>query len=90
MEERKKDTHTVTVDNRESITITGVNDVLSFDEETITAETELGSIMVKGEALHVTRLDLERGLLSVEGEITSFEYSEGTLKKGSFLSHIFK
>lgn len=91
MEDKKRDSHCITLEDRESISITGVNEVLSFDEETVAAETTMGMITVKGEALHVTGLDLEKGLLNVEGEITGFEYSEsGFGKKGSFLSHIFK
>lgn len=92
MEDKIKNGHSVTLENRESISLTGVTDVLSFDEESITADTEMGALMIKGEELHVTRLDLERGILAVDGEITSLEYNDGGFgkRKTSMFSRIFK
>lgn len=85
--------HSVTMENRERISITGVIDVLSFDEESIVADTDLGVMMIKGMNLHVNRLNLEEGQLMIDGEVDSLEYSEGTgfgKSKGSLFSKIFK
>lgn len=85
--------HSVTMENRERIEITGVIDVLSFDEESICADTQMGVLILRGVNLHVSKLNLEDGLLLIDGEIDSLEYSEDnglTKGKGSLFSKIFK
>lgn len=84
--------HKVTMTNRRSCIINGVNDVLSFDIHEILLETEQGMLMIKGDDLHVSRLTLEKGEVDVDGKIDSFTYSDvsGTShKSGSFLSKLF-
>jgi sporulation protein YabP len=94
MVEEKKSAfkHQLTIDRRASISITGVVDVISFDEETIIAETEMGVLVIKGVNLHVNRLQLDSGDLSVDGEISSVAYEDsgGFGKKTSMLSKLFK
>lgn len=95
MEDRKigGGKHNVTMESREHISITGVLDVLSFDEESIVADTDMGILTMKGMNLHVNKLNLEEGQLVVDGEIDSLEYSDGNTfskGKGSLLSKIFK
>ncbi len=85
--------HTVVLDKRRSATITGVIDVVSFDDETIIAETEMGMLILKGINLHVNKLNLENGELSVDGEFISLLYEEqsGFPKgKSSFFGRLFK
>ena len=69
-------THKVTMTNRRTCTINGVNDVLSFDIHEILLETEQGMLMIKGDELHVNRLTLEKGEVDVDGKIDSFTYSD--------------
>lgn len=95
MEDRKigSGKHSITMENREHISITGVNDVLSFDEESIVADTDMGIVMIKGMNLHVNKLNLEDGQLVIDGEMDSLEYSESnsfSKGKGSLLSKIFR
>ena len=85
--------HSVLMENRERLTISGVVDVLSFDEETIVSDTEQGVIVIHGVDLHVTRLNVETGDLYIDGEIDSIEYQREdafSKNKGSILSRIFK
>lgn len=85
--------HKVTMTNRRSCSINGVNDVLSFDIHEILLETEQGMLMIKGDDLHVSRLTLEKGEVDVDGRIDSFTYSEaaGSGHKGeSFLTKLFR
>ena len=92
-EERKKDTrHRMILEDRERMSITGVIDVLSFDEESIIAETEKGMLILRGNNMHVGKLNLDEGEVSVDGLIDTIEYSEGGNSKGknSFLNRIFK
>ncbi len=68
--------HTLTLEERSRLTVTGVTDVPSFCEETITAEVEGGAVTIAGEGLHISRLSLSEGVLSVEGRVTALEYSD--------------
>ncbi len=85
--------HKVTMSNRRTCSITGVNDVLSFDVHEILLETEQGMLMIKGQELHVSRLSLDKGEVDVDGRIDSLTYSDaaGAVGKSeSLLSRLFR
>ena len=85
--------HSVVMTERENISVTGVIDVISFDEETIIAETEAGALILRGKDLHVNGLSLEKGELDIDGHIDSLAYEDQSnygKNKTSFLSKIFK
>lgn len=86
-------THKVTMSNRRTCSITGVNDVLSFDVHEILLETEQGMLMIKGQEMHVSRLSLDKGEVDVDGRIDSFTYSDvagAPGKSESLLSRLFR
>ena len=68
--------HKLMLTNRRTCTISGVNDVLSFDVNEILLETEQGMLMIKGNELHVSRLSLDKGEVDIDGRIDSLTYSE--------------
>lgn len=85
--------HKVNLNARKSATITGVNDVLSFDAGEVLLETEAGILMLRGTDLHVNRLTLEKGEVDVDGKIDSLTYSDTNTygKSGeSLISRLFK
>ncbi|MCD7835404.1 MAG: sporulation protein YabP [Lachnospiraceae bacterium] len=85
--------HKVTMTNRKTCTLNGINDVLSFDIHEILLETEQGMLMIKGDELHVNRLTLDKGEVDVEGKIDSLTYSDvsGSGQKGeSLLTRLFR
>lgn len=85
--------HRVIIEQRGACSVTGVLDVISFDEECVVADTESGVIVIKGVNLHVSSLNLDNGGLDVEGELDSITYEDqgGFGKnKASFFSKIFK
>ena len=85
--------HKVTMLNRRTCSINGVNDVLSFDIHEILLETEQGMMMIKGDDLHVNRLTLEKGEVDIDGKVDSITYSDvaGTGSKSeSLLSRLFR
>lgn len=85
--------HKVTMTNRRTCTINGVNDVLSFDVHEILLETEQGMLMIKGDELHVNRLTLDKGEVDIDGKIDSFTYSDvagNGHKNESLLSKLFR
>ena len=82
-EKRITSKHRIVMEKRENIEITGVLDVISFDEETIIVDTEMGVLIMRGAGLHVNKLSLEAGELEVDGEIVSLNYEDQTgYKKG--------
>ena len=81
MEEKQhKAVHKLQLTDRREGNITGVKDVQSFDEKEISLVTEEGILLVKGEELHVTRLDLEKQEVDIGGKVDSLIYSQGTTK----------
>lgn len=87
----EKPEHKVVIDNRESISFSGVKDVGDFTEEQIQVYTVKGGCTVKGKGLKVQKLDLEAGLAAVEGNIISLVYSDKKNKEDlSLLGKIFK
>jgi sporulation protein YabP len=61
--------------------LSGVEDVVSFDENGAVLRTVLGMLAVDGENLHVVKLDLAGGNVSIEGKVNGFFYADGTAKK---------
>ena len=85
--------HKLTMVNRSSCTITGLQDVVSFDENQIVLDTDMGLLTMKGKDLHVSRLTLEKGEVDVDGTIDSLVYSGGGgggRSGASLLSRLFK
>ena len=80
------------LENRNKLNISGVNDVLSFDDQIVMVDTELGLLTVKGENLRITKLSLDTAEVIVEGEISCLSYSDSKQEKsnGTLLSKIFK
>lgn len=83
------------LENREKLNISGVKDVLSFDDQMVILETELGLLTIKGENLRINKLSIDTSDVSIDGKVNTLIYSEGTSGKGvgksnSFLSKLFK
>ena len=80
------------LENREKLSISGVLDVLSFDDQIVILETELGLLTVKGENLRINKLSIDTSEVIVEGDISYLAYSDKENKenKTSFMSKIFK
>ncbi|MGI6697293.1 MAG: sporulation protein YabP [Clostridiales bacterium] len=74
MEEKK---HSITLEDRNLLFISGVKDIYSFDENRVVLETTLGTLTVTGEGLQINKLSIDDGSLKVKGSITSCIYSEG-------------
>lgn len=79
----------VVIENRGKITVSGVNDVESFDSECIVIYTCLGQLTVRGSGLKITGLENETGVLTAEGSIYGIVYTNDKAKSG-FLGKIFK
>ena len=86
MNENIKGKHSFSSSGREGIDVSGVSDVVSFDENGVVMETELGSLAVEGEGLHVKVLNVDAGQVTVEGRINGVYYFESSprQRKGLF------
>jgi sporulation protein YabP len=82
--------HNLVLEDRRMLTVSGVSDVDSFDEETVVVFTDLGELTVRGTNLHINRLSVEVGELTVEGNIAALIYSDETPKSGGFFSKVFR
>lgn len=82
--------HCIHIDNRGLISVTGVKDVLSFNESDIMLVTEAGELSIEGNELHITKLNLDDGQVVVEGELIALEYSNAATVKGGIFSRMFK
>ena len=69
----------VILENRKKLTLTGIKDVLSFDDEIVIVESELGLLNIKGADLRVNKISVETGDVIVEGTIRAIEYSDKDL-----------
>ena len=97
MEERKNINsnaiQNLILENRSKLSVSGVLDVLSFDDQIVIIETELGLLTIKGETLRINKLSIDTSEVIVEGQIDSISYSSKDLNKKSnesFLGKIFK
>ena len=77
--------HNVIMENRKKLTITGIREIDSFNEQLIEAVTEMGALTIKGENLHINKLNKETKEAVIDGKISSFSYSEQKRKSGASL-----
>jgi sporulation protein YabP len=93
VEEKKmiKKVHNIILEDRRALTVSGVSDVDSFDEEAVVLFTELGELTVRGSAMHMNKLNVESGEVSIEGNIEQLSYrDESPRSTGGFIGRIFR
>ena len=81
--------HRLTLTGRETLTVSGVEDVERFDETGIVMSTSAGTLVVTGEDLHIGKLSLDGGELHVDGRIDSVTYEDEGRSQGGFFSRLF-
>ncbi|WP_405343689.1 YabP/YqfC family sporulation protein [Ruminococcus sp.] len=87
-ENRMKKPHILTLDNRKLLTLSGVEDVSGFDEQTINVKLSDATLVVKGTGLHISKLSLESGDVVIDGMISSLQYLGAS--SGSLRSRLFR
>ena len=80
--------HKLTLSERKSLTMTGVTEVVSFDETAVVLRTSLGMLTVHGQGLQLKMLSPEGGEVAVEGTVAAFIYEEPR-KSGGMLRRLF-
>lgn len=85
------DNQEISIKDRESIYISGVKKIISFDDESFLLETIFGPLEIKGANLEIIKLDTIQGLISIKGMINSLLYlNEEGKKENGMLSKLFK
>ena len=74
--------HKLTLNERKNLSVTGVTEVVSFDEQIVSLETVCGGMTVSGDGLHISVLNVEEGLVALDGKIDSIEYEDTVASEG--------
>ncbi len=80
--------HKLSLNSREHLTMSGVTEVVRFDEETVVLKTSQGLLNVHGQGLQLKNLSLEGGQVAVEGTVDALIYE--TIRPASGLRRLFK
>lgn len=73
--------HSVTINERKNIVISGVKKIDSFDDEEFLLETSMGFLIIKGVGLEIIKLDTYQGNVSIKGKVNSINYLENNKKE---------
>ncbi len=83
--------HNIIMESRAKISLTGVEDIESFDENCVVIFTSKGSLAVRGSELRLEKLSLDSGEVVIEGTIDSLEYEDDAHhSEGGFFSRLFR
>ncbi len=88
--EQSGEAHELTLLNRKRLNMSGIKEVISFNENQIQIETVQGSCLIKGTNLNIHQLSLENGRLVVTGEIITIDYAFKQNKGKNLINRIFK
>ena len=80
--------HLLSLQGREKLSLTGVEYVSGFDESLVVLSTGLGALTVRGEGLHIERIDLDAGQLELRGRVQELSYDESA-PSGSLWQRLF-
>ena len=81
----------IQLENRKKLTVSGVKDVESFNEEEIVLHTEMGVLIIKGASLHIGKLNMDNGEVAIDGSVDICEYADESARSGGgLLAKIFK
>lgn len=82
--------HNVIMESRKKVSVSGVDDVESFDENEIIMSTSQGILIVRGKELRIEKLSLDSGDVVMEGVIDRMEYEDDVKISGGLFSRLFK
>lgn len=82
-------THKLCLNERKKLSISGVEEVLSFDDTAVILHTSLGTLIVQGQELHLKTLSLDGGQVEIDGTVSSLVYEEPKTP-GGWLSRLLR
>lgn len=90
MSEQNPKKHSLILENRRNLSLGGIEDVMGFNEEAVTLSGACGVLVVRGENLHISKLSLETGEVTLDGKINALIYPEDKAEKNGVFSRLFK
>ena len=84
--DRTKD-HEMTLKSRSELSVSGVEDVMSFDEAMVELSTLCGVMSIEGEGMHISFLDIENGRLTLTGRVSGMYYIDKKPKRGGLFGN---
>ena len=88
-----KQNHQIKLDNRNKLSVTGINKIDSLNSNEFLIQTNMGLLLIKGENLLMQQLDIDKGNIWIEGTVSGIEYIEDVKEKktkSSFMGKLFK
>lgn len=82
--------HNIILEGRKKLSVLGVLDVGNFNENCVSAVTNMGALVIKGQELHINKLDTKTYELEVLGKVDSVCYTQIKQKGGSAFKKLFK
>lgn len=82
--------HNIIIEQRKKLNLSGVTDVIGFEDETVVLKTVMGSLTVKGENLHIGSFSTTSGDIDIDGKIVALVYSDDDGGKGGFFRRLKK
>lgn len=89
-----KNRHSLSMQERSSVELYGITDVLNFDEQSVVLCTTCGNLAIDGEGLHIHVLSIEQGIVTLDGRIDSISYYDSTAsekgERSGFFGKLFR
>ncbi len=82
--------HSLTLENRSRLVVTGVNRVVSYDETGATLQTPQGDLNIGGQGIQVSELSVRTGEVQISGKIEYLQYTENKESAGNFFARLFR
>lgn len=89
METKKQGTHNLSLENRKKLEMSGVEEVITFNETKILLQTNQGTLNIQGKELNIQQLNLDNSQIRINGYVHSLEYSNKSTEKNIF-KRLFK
>lgn len=83
-----RESHSLHLTERKALSVTGVTEVVRFEEDTVVLQTDMGALIVQGEQLQLKELSVEGGRVTVEGTVSALSYEAPRQSGGSFLQRL--
>ncbi|MBQ6163286.1 MAG: sporulation protein YabP [Clostridia bacterium] len=88
--ERAAIPNSIVLEDRKKLTVEGVREIGAYDDASVSAETDLGMLTVRGAGLKIMKMSVDTGELFIEGEISEIAYTDAAQPESSFWSRVFR
>ncbi len=90
MSQNANTAHSIIIEQREKLNISGVIEVVGFDEDTVLLKTVMGGLTLKGEGLHIGSFSTASGDIDIDGRIVALVYTDDGQNRSGFWRRLTK